>query len=118
ERGTRIIDWLRKCAEANRVFESEVIALIPVATNTAHWKQYIYGKAAGICFLYDTRLKFLVDGKDEGKGAPMSCAMIYWGTRFQRFFDVFIKHGAVMDVRNLQEITLEHQKEVALQLFY
>ena len=45
ERGTRIIDWLRKCEEANRVFNSEVIALIPVATNTAHWKKYIYGKA-------------------------------------------------------------------------
>jgi len=106
ERKTRIIDWLRKCEEANRVFSSEVIALIPVATNTAHWKEYIYGKASAICFLYDTRLKFLVDGKDEGKGAPMSCAMIYWGKNFQRFFDVFIKYGAVMNVQNLQGVKI------------
>lgn len=110
ERGTRIIDWLRKCEETNRVFNSEVIALIPVATNTAHWKKYIYGKATAICFLYDTRLKFLVDGKDEGKGAPMSCAVIYWGNNFQRFFDVFIQYGAVVDIRNLQEIKVGEHK--------
>lgn len=85
ERGTKITDWLRKCAEANRTYESEVIALIPVATNTAHWKKYIFGRAAGVCFLYDTRLKFLVDGKDEGKGAPMSCAAIYWEKNYQVF---------------------------------
>jgi hypothetical protein len=125
ERKTRIIDWLRKCEEANRVFQSEVIALIPVATNTTHWKKYIYGRATGVCFLYDTRLKFLVDGKDEGKGAPMSCAIIYWGNNFEHFFDVFIQYGAVMDVRNLhktkigeQIIKIDRQKELAnLQLF-
>ncbi len=101
ERGTKIIDWLCKCEEANRVFQSEVIALVPVATNTGHWKKFVYGKATGICFLYDTRLRFLVDGKDEGKGAPMSCAMIYWGQKFPRFFDVFIKYGAVVNIENL-----------------
>ena len=105
-RRTRIIDWLRKCEEANRVFEAEVIALIPVATNTAHWKEYIFGKAAAICFLYDTRLKFLVDGKDEGKGAPMSCAAIYWGNNYQRFFDVFIKYGAVVNIQNLHGLKI------------
>jgi DNA N-6-adenine-methyltransferase (Dam). len=101
ERGTKIIDWIRKCEEANRVFQSEVIALVPVATNTSHWKKYIYGKATGVCFLYDTRLRFLVDGRDEGKGAPMSCAMIYWGKNFPTFFDVFIKYGAVVNIENL-----------------
>ncbi len=101
KRGTKIIDWLSKCEEAHRVFQSEVIALIPVATNTGHWKKYIYGKATGICFLYDTRLRFLVDGKDEGKGAPMSCAMIYWGKNYPLFFDVFIQYGAVVNIENL-----------------
>jgi len=101
ERGTRIYDWLEKCVESNRIFQSEVIALIPVATNTAHWKKYIYGKAVSICFLYDTRLKFLVDGKNEGKGAPMSCAIIYWGKDYDRFYNIFIQYGAVVDIRNL-----------------
>lgn len=67
ERGTKIIDWMRQCEQANRLYQSEVIALVPVATNTRHWKEYVYGKVSGICFLYDTRLKFLVNGKDEGK---------------------------------------------------
>jgi len=106
KRGTRILDWIRKCEESHRIFGAEILALVPVATNTEHWKRHIYGKAAGICFLYDTRLKFLVDGKDEGKGAPMSCAMIYWGKHFQRFFDVFIRYGAVVDIQNLQGIKI------------
>jgi len=106
ERGTKIINWIRKCEDANRVYQSEVIALVPVATNTRHWKEYIYGKATAICFLYDTRLKFLVDGKDEGTGAPMSCAMIYWGCNFQCFFEVFIKFGAVINIENLHGVQM------------
>jgi len=103
ERGTRIADWFRKCEEAHRVFGSEVIALVPVATNTKHWKNYVFGKAEAICFLYDTRLRFLVDGQDEGKGAPMSCAMIYWGHRFDRFFEVLIQYGAVVNIEYLRK---------------
>lgn len=106
ERGTRIIDWIRKCEEANRVFGSEVIALIPVATNTSHWKDYIYNRASAVCFLYDTRLKFLENGKEEGKGAPMSCAMVYWGKNYKCFFDVFIKYGAVINLQPLHNIKI------------
>jgi len=32
----------------------------------------------------------------------MSCAMVYWGRNFDRFFDVFMHHGAVVDLRPLQ----------------
>lgn len=101
ERGTGIKLWLARCAEAHQSFGAEVLALVPVATNTGHWKRHVWGRAQGIAFLYDTRLRFLVDGKDEGKGAPMSCAMIYWGRYFERFSDVFTPHGAVIDLRNL-----------------
>jgi hypothetical protein len=52
--------------------------------------------------LYDTRLRFHVEGKDEGKDAPMSCAMIYWGKDVKSFYDVFIEYGAVVDLRQLQ----------------
>lgn len=100
--GTSIKNWLCKCALAHQQFKSEVLALVPVATNTGHWKHYVFGKAAAICFLYDTRLKFLVNGQDGGKGAPMSCAMIYWGKEFDRFFSIFAKFGAVVDLRNLK----------------
>ena len=36
----------------------------------------------------------------------MSCAMIYWGGDYERFFDVFIEQGAVVDLRPL------HQKQI------
>ena len=101
-RGTSIKDWLKKCADAFSHFDSEVLALVPVATNTGHWKKYVFGRAACICFLYDTRLKFLVNGQNGGKGAPMACAIIYWGTRCTRLYEVFSKFGAVIDITCLQ----------------
>ena len=101
-RGTRIRDWLRQCAMARMTYSSEIIALVPVATNTRHWKEYVFGVADAVAFLYDTRLRFLVNGKDEGKGAPMSCAMIYWGESVSKFDQVLSQHGAVIDLRSLQ----------------
>lgn len=102
QRGTTIKHWLQRCAQAHRKLRSDVLALVPVATNTAHWKSYVWGEATAVCFLYDTRLRFLVDGKDEGKGAPMSCAMVYWGKDFDGFAEVFLDFGAVVDLRPLQ----------------
>lgn len=102
ERGTTIKNWLANCALANEKYNSEVLALVPVATNTGHWKQSVFGRAKAICFLYDTRLKFLENGLDVGKGAPMSCSMIYWGERFEEFYKEFINFGAVVDLTNLQ----------------
>ena len=102
ERGTSIKHWLYRCASAHRNFGSEVIALVPVAVNTGHWKNYVFGRAAAACLLYDTRLRFLVEGKDAGKGAPMACATIYWGLNYERFFEVFISYGAVVDLRPLR----------------
>jgi hypothetical protein len=103
ERGTTIKNWLRRCAEANVRHGSEVLALVPVATNTRHWKLYVWKAATGVAFLYDTRLRFLVDGQDGGKGAPMACAMVYWGMNFERFAEVFLIFGAVVDLRSLRE---------------
>ena len=102
ERETTIKHWLYKCAHAHKHYGSEVLALVPVATNTRHWKEYVWGQATAVCFLYDTRLRFLVEGKDEGKGAPMSCAMIYWNKNIEKFIDVFNEFGAVVDLRPLQ----------------
>ena len=104
-RGTRISNWLEKCEEANRLYGSEVLALVPVATNTGHWKRYVFGKAACICFLYDTRLRFLVNGQEEGKGAPMSCAMIYWGAHPDRFDFIFGPFGATVNIEKLKTET-------------
>ena len=78
-----------------------MLALIPVAANTSHWKEYVWGSATAACFLYDTRLKFLENGDGEGKGAPMACAMIYWGANYDDFFEIFLEFGAVVDLRDL-----------------
>lgn len=101
KRNTTIKNWLSKCCKAHYEYNAEVIALVPVATNTSHWKKYVFGKAHSICFLYDTRLKFLVNGNGGGKGAPMSCAMIYWGNNIEKFNNVFIEYGAVLDISDL-----------------
>ena len=102
ERGTTIKNWLGKCCIAHNTYHAEVIALIPVATNTGHWKQYVFGQATAICFLYDTRLRFLVDGVDGGKGAPMACCLVYWGNDLDRFRSTFMEYGAVVDITDLK----------------
>ncbi len=33
----------------------------------------------------------------------MSCAMVYWGKSYDRFHDIFIRYGAVIDLRPLYE---------------
>jgi len=104
--------WLFKCEEAHRCHNSEVLALIPIAANTSHWKHYIFGKATAIAFLYDTRLKFLVDGTDAGKGAPMACCMVYWGKEFDRFWKTFNCHGAVADIRHLINTRIDKTHEI------
>jgi hypothetical protein len=102
ERGTTIKNWLAKCSLTHQKYGSEILALVPVATNTGHWKQSIFGQSIAVCFLYDTRLKFLENGSGAGKGAPMSCAMIYWGKNYDKFYKIFIIHGAVVDLSILQ----------------
>lgn len=103
ERATTIRHWLKKCAEAHCSYQSEILALIPVATNTSHWKRYVFGQASAICFLYDTRLKFLINGSTHNKGAPMACCMVYWGREVDRFEQIFTQFGAVADIRSMKD---------------
>lgn len=96
KRRTKIKDWIRKCENAHRLYGSEVLALIPVASNTSHWKEYIFGKANAICFLAEPRVKFIINGNEKNKGAPMACAIVYWGIDSDKFYEVFSKFGAVV----------------------
>lgn len=103
-RGTTIKNWLAKCAFAHDEYNSDVIALIPVATNTSHWKKYIFGAADAICFLADTRLRFYVDGYEHEKGAPMACCLVYWGNDILKFIKHFTQYGAAIDISALKGI--------------
>ena len=33
----------------------------------------------------------------------MACAMVYWGSHPDRFFKIFIKHGAVVPLEQLRD---------------
>ncbi|MBC9704391.1 MAG: N-6 DNA methylase [Enterococcus sp.] len=94
-RKTRISHWFDKIVEAYRN-GSEVITLVPVATNTGHWKNSVYPVATAICFLSAPRLKFSINGVEDSKGAPMACAVIYYGKHMNRFAQEFSKHGVVI----------------------
>lgn len=115
-RGTTIKDWLAKCVSAHKNYGADVIALVPVAPNTAHWKRFVFGQASSICFLYDTRLRFLENGKDTGKGAPMACCLVYWGNEKDRFIEHFLDYGATVDISNLLrcEIGIERKEQKLL----
>lgn len=117
KRGTTIKDWLAKCAEANMKYGAEVIALIPVAPNTSHWKKFIFGKASSICFLYDTRLQFLENGILSTKGAPMACCLVYWGNNTISFHNNFIEYGAVVNITNLKAETIGVTRKLQLLKF-
>lgn len=102
ERGTTIKDWLAKCVISHINYGADVIALVPVAPNTGHWKKFVFGQADAICFLYDTRLRFLENGQNVGKGAPMACCLIYWGKCKEHFMEHFLEYGATVDISYLQ----------------
>ena len=81
-RGTSIYNWCSKAAETHDANSGcHVLMLIPVATNTRHWKEIVFRKATHICFLSDTRLKFWENGKENKNGAPMACAIVHFGKR-------------------------------------
>ncbi len=89
ERKTSIYDWIHKGLDTG----SEILYLIPVATNTSHFKEVIFKYFTGICFLEDTRLKFWSEGKELKKGCPMACCMVYIGKNYGKFEKVFGKYG-------------------------
>jgi len=93
EQKTSIYDWIKKSYESHKKFKNEILFLIPVATNTKHFKEIIFRYASGICFLEDTRLKFWSGGKELKKGAPMACCIVYFGYDYNKFERTFGKFG-------------------------
>lgn len=91
--GTTIKNWFDKSYTSYTKYDNEILMLVPVATNTSHWKNYVFNKCCGVCFLYDTRLKFRINGNEDNKGAPMACCFIYYGSDFNKFKKVFSEFG-------------------------
>ena len=97
EDGTTIKNWIEKGIYAYKKQNSNIIFLIPVATNTQHFK-LIYENATGICFLYDTRLKFWLNGEKTAKGCSVSCCLVLLGNDYDRFKEVFSNNGKCFKV--------------------
>jgi hypothetical protein len=96
ERKTSIKDWFKKAYNTHLCFGIEILMLVPVATNTSHWKEYVFGKATSICFLNDTKLVFRINNNENNKGSPMACAMIYYGLRYTNFKNTFSDSGYII----------------------
>lgn len=111
-RGTRISHWFARIAEASNN-GSQVIALVPVAPNTKHWKSFVFPTAAAICFLYQPRVRFYINGSEDPKGAPMSCAVIYYGSHVSDFAQAFRHHGAVLPLADAV-LPIEHQSSLTI----
>ena len=92
ENKTTIKNWLQRGLDAHER-GAEILYLIPVATNTSHFKDIIFKHADSLCFLKDTRLKFWDGGTEMQKGAPMACCFVYFGNRTEKFFDCFSEWG-------------------------
>lgn len=102
-RKTRIYNWITKSIESNKLYNSEIILLIPVATNTEHFKEIFNIKNGAICFLFDKRLRFLDasnSNKEDKKGSPCAICMIYIGERTIQFKNFFEKLGKVFIIEN------------------
>jgi len=92
--GSSLYDWFLK-ALAEYTDDKEIIFLVPVATNTKHFKEIVFTNFNAICFLSDTRLRFFNEGVEDKKGAPMACCLCYLGMRAERFKQMFKPFGKV-----------------------
>jgi hypothetical protein len=98
---TSLFDWFAKGIESNKKYNCELIYLIPVATNTKHFKDLIFKEFSCICFLNDTRLRFYNQGNEDSKGAPMACCLCFLGNEIEKFNNVFKKYGKVFNINGL-----------------
>ena len=99
--GKSLYDWFNKAIVEYNSYETkdmEIIFLVPVATNTKHFKEIVFKKFNAICFLSDTRLKFYNQGIEDKKGAPMACCLCYLGHRKDEFNEAFSAFGKVFDI--------------------
>lgn len=70
--GTEIKNWVKKCYEEGKKFNTIVVMLIPARTDTKYFHEFIYNKSE-IRFIKG-RLKF--KGKQKGSGSAPFPSMI------------------------------------------
>lgn len=95
--GKSLYDWFKK-GLSEYEDNKEMIFLVPVATNTKHFKEVVFKYFSSICFLSDTRLRFYNQGIEDKRGAPMACCLCYLGYRKDEFNEAFLAFGKVFHI--------------------
>ena len=44
----------------------------------------------------------------------MSCALIYWGSKYEKFFKIFIRFGAVVNIENLRDVEIGEAQQIEI----
>ena len=99
KRGTSIEDWIYKAylSSNNSFLRTEIILLIPAATETDFWDEYVWhGASDAICFIKG-RVNFMLNGKTTPGFSSRGSALVYHGIHTERFKGIFKKLGAVID---------------------
>jgi len=92
--GRGIRAWVEKAREGMQWPRAqETILLIPAAVGTKLWQEVVFPWAFAICFLKG-RLKF----QGATASAPMDCALVYFGSRSEKFEEQFKPLGAVWNM--------------------
>jgi hypothetical protein len=97
--------WVAKaCAEGSRLHreghkDNEIVLLGPARPDT-DWFRKLWG-GADVMYFWKGRITFIdpdtgkpaVDKKGNASPVPVPVQLSYWGTRPQRFIDVFMQQG-------------------------
>lgn len=91
--GRELAKWAKKIA-AEAAQGVEIISLVPARTDTVWWSDLTGG--AAVWLAWRGRLRFLIpgaDGRRKGDPAPFPTALVYHGSRWARFCEVFGPFG-------------------------
>lgn len=87
-REQKLSQWVEKAWGHYLDGDAETVLLLPAAVDTKWWQNLILPCAAGICFI-EGRVRF----EGAAQGAPMACALVYFGDLGPRFKRVFATLG-------------------------
>lgn len=102
--GRSLHRWLEK-AVIEAAKGVQIIMLVPARVSTKYWRNYVWPTKQRVCFWnggYElqgrTRLRFLdpLTGVLTDSGATFDAALVYWGSRVDRFDRAFRQHGELV----------------------
>jgi hypothetical protein len=106
-RKTNLKKWIEKAYNTYIKYDNEILMLIPAVTNTSTFQNIIFNvKKGGMCFLKDTRLRFLDsdnNNNEDKKGSPIGICVVYFGKNYEIFEKIYSKSGKCFKINNKNE---------------